>query len=782
MRKPNKLTLAPKAYTQSLMDSIPFSRVQGFGGKLGAQLLHEFGDDITGGTAANTGGNSNSSSGGGGGVKTVGDILKIDKALLTSKFGSSTALWMRNAAAGMCGEPVLDRALALSIGCSKTFRGQHALPLLLPLQTTGELEQLCTEIEALEKSQQQLLLHNHNNNNNNNNNDNSKNSRNSINKPAIASPSSSGSSPAPLVLNTRTDGSPVKVGAIASELDAKYRSNVLYWLRALALELQERVEADVAANSRIPQLLTVGATLRRVAYNNNNSSSSSSSNNSNGGQLGRGHLHSVAEAIDVNPLPPPPRGGSSMAPNIFSRLVPAAATSGTSSGGVSNATAAEEIVLIPDFHISRSGTFKLHSVSLRLIVKHALVLLCKVLSDNPHVGPYCSGLAGEGGTADGWVVGILSLSAGQFKDVVSGAGSIASFFAKESTSASYTTSASVSASTAICSTICSNSTRGGSAGSNCGGVVNSSLLPSEGRSPVPAAVPTAAVKGLYLYFGSKQPLSPTTVAVAAAATSGASPFRPTGTSSAATTNANTNANTNATIATVTMHNNSKYSSGKATDTKDTADYNNYNQPSIQNEVCLIHIDDDNKNAAETGSRVGAAGAGGICGNDNSVGGMTTAECECDSNKRKRESLLSADKNDLSSQSSRLNRTTCFKEDDDDEKSIRSCKSNENISYRERQKRSFSHIQPASCGEIDPSLLAELPADLLQELLDEHHGNYSAATTSMPGSIVAVATTTVRTTGAAVNSSSRGAAGKGRQQQQQQSKTDIRSFLLGRKKT
>ena len=46
MHKPNKQTLVPPTGVKALMRALPFSRVQGFGGKLGHTLTAEFGDRV----------------------------------------------------------------------------------------------------------------------------------------------------------------------------------------------------------------------------------------------------------------------------------------------------------------------------------------------------------------------------------------------------------------------------------------------------------------------------------------------------------------------------------------------------------------------------------------------------------------------------------------------------------------------------------------------------------------------------------------------------------------
>ena len=46
MHKPNKQTLVPGAVVRALMRALPYSRVQGFGGKLGQALNEKFGDRV----------------------------------------------------------------------------------------------------------------------------------------------------------------------------------------------------------------------------------------------------------------------------------------------------------------------------------------------------------------------------------------------------------------------------------------------------------------------------------------------------------------------------------------------------------------------------------------------------------------------------------------------------------------------------------------------------------------------------------------------------------------
>lgn len=106
MHKPNKETLVPLSIVGHLLSTLPFSRVQGFGGKLGNTLEERFGDR----------------------VKTLGDLLtNVREHELTDVFGDETTALMLSIARGIHLDPVQDRALPKSIGCSKSFRSSNML-------------------------------------------------------------------------------------------------------------------------------------------------------------------------------------------------------------------------------------------------------------------------------------------------------------------------------------------------------------------------------------------------------------------------------------------------------------------------------------------------------------------------------------------------------------------------------------------------------------------------------------------------------------------------------
>jgi nucleotidyltransferase/DNA polymerase involved in DNA repair len=101
MHKPNKQTLAPQCVVPGLMKDLPYNRIQGLGGKLGSAIETVYGERVS----------------------TMGQILAVPQPELAGHFGAETAQWLHDISHGIDHEPVVDRALPISIGCSKTFRG-----------------------------------------------------------------------------------------------------------------------------------------------------------------------------------------------------------------------------------------------------------------------------------------------------------------------------------------------------------------------------------------------------------------------------------------------------------------------------------------------------------------------------------------------------------------------------------------------------------------------------------------------------------------------------------
>lgn len=108
MHKPNKQTIVPKCVIQQLMIHLPYSRVQGFGGKLGDDITKAFQNHSPA-------------------ISTMGDLLKLPKQQLIQCFGEDTTNYILTRAQGIDDDPVQDRALPLQIGCSKSFRSSNIL-------------------------------------------------------------------------------------------------------------------------------------------------------------------------------------------------------------------------------------------------------------------------------------------------------------------------------------------------------------------------------------------------------------------------------------------------------------------------------------------------------------------------------------------------------------------------------------------------------------------------------------------------------------------------------
>ena len=106
MHKPSKQTLVPQSVVPLLMRDLAFSRIQGFGGKLGDAITQRFGES----------------------VRTMSDLLAIPRGELVRAFGEETTQWIVNRARGTDTDKVQDRALPITIGCSKSFRGANTLP------------------------------------------------------------------------------------------------------------------------------------------------------------------------------------------------------------------------------------------------------------------------------------------------------------------------------------------------------------------------------------------------------------------------------------------------------------------------------------------------------------------------------------------------------------------------------------------------------------------------------------------------------------------------------
>ncbi|XP_024529726.1 DNA polymerase eta isoform X2 [Selaginella moellendorffii] len=106
MHKPAQQTLVPSSAVESLLATLPISKIGKLGGKLGQELEGELG------------------------VKTVGDLLQFSELKLQDMYGPNTGTWLWNTARGINGDEVQDRTLPKSHSSGKTFPGPRALKTL----------------------------------------------------------------------------------------------------------------------------------------------------------------------------------------------------------------------------------------------------------------------------------------------------------------------------------------------------------------------------------------------------------------------------------------------------------------------------------------------------------------------------------------------------------------------------------------------------------------------------------------------------------------------------
>jgi len=126
LHKPNRQTILPQDKVPALYSKLKIGKVRGFGGKLGVTLMEEFH------------------------CESMGDVAELGVARLRERFDEKTARWVHEMAQGLDQDPVKERDLPKSVGCSKNFRG----PQMLDTRAAVEhwISQLAEEVcERLEK-------------------------------------------------------------------------------------------------------------------------------------------------------------------------------------------------------------------------------------------------------------------------------------------------------------------------------------------------------------------------------------------------------------------------------------------------------------------------------------------------------------------------------------------------------------------------------------------------------------------------------------------------------
>uniref|UniRef100_A0A8B9SXM2 DNA polymerase eta n=1 Tax=Anas platyrhynchos TaxID=8839 RepID=A0A8B9SXM2_ANAPL len=122
LNKPNRQTLVPSRSVPQLFSQMPVSNIRNLGGKLGAAIM-----DILE-------------------VEYIGEVAQFSETELQTHFGDKTGSWLYDLCRGIDDEPVKNRHLPLSIGCSKNFPGKTALATQKEVQHW--LLQLALELES----------------------------------------------------------------------------------------------------------------------------------------------------------------------------------------------------------------------------------------------------------------------------------------------------------------------------------------------------------------------------------------------------------------------------------------------------------------------------------------------------------------------------------------------------------------------------------------------------------------------------------------------------------
>ncbi|TRZ25142.1 hypothetical protein HGM15179_001950 [Zosterops borbonicus] len=130
LNKPNRQTLVSARFVPQLFSQLPVSSIRNLGGKLGTAIT-----DILG-------------------VEYIGELTQFSETELRTHFGDKTGSWLYDLCRGIEEEPVKNRYLPQSIGCSKNFPGKSALATQKAVQHW--LLQLALELESrLEKDRSQ---------------------------------------------------------------------------------------------------------------------------------------------------------------------------------------------------------------------------------------------------------------------------------------------------------------------------------------------------------------------------------------------------------------------------------------------------------------------------------------------------------------------------------------------------------------------------------------------------------------------------------------------------
>uniref|UniRef100_A0A8C0B5M5 DNA polymerase eta n=1 Tax=Buteo japonicus TaxID=224669 RepID=A0A8C0B5M5_9AVES len=122
LNKPNRQTLVSSRFIPQLFSQLPVRNIRNLGGKLGTAIT-----DVLG-------------------VEYIGQLTQFSETELQTHFGDKTGSWLYDLCRGIEDEPVKNRYLPQSIGCSKNFPGKTALATQKEVQHW--LLQLALELES----------------------------------------------------------------------------------------------------------------------------------------------------------------------------------------------------------------------------------------------------------------------------------------------------------------------------------------------------------------------------------------------------------------------------------------------------------------------------------------------------------------------------------------------------------------------------------------------------------------------------------------------------------
>ncbi|NWU99312.1 POLH polymerase, partial [Upupa epops] len=122
LNKPNRQTLLSSQFVPQLFSQLPVSNIRNLGGKLGTAITENLGAEY------------------------MGQLTQFSETELQTHFGDKTGSWLYDLCRGIEDEPVKNRYLPQSIGCSKNFPGRTALATQKEVQHW--LLQLALELES----------------------------------------------------------------------------------------------------------------------------------------------------------------------------------------------------------------------------------------------------------------------------------------------------------------------------------------------------------------------------------------------------------------------------------------------------------------------------------------------------------------------------------------------------------------------------------------------------------------------------------------------------------